>query len=358
MGYFRIYQEDYADFTVVSNYFIDKFMADANDAQLKIYLYLIRMLGADLATGVSEIADRFNYTEKDVTRALNYWARQGILKLDLSPTGEITGVRMLSLHSEDTSDYHPEESDAAIAKAGDQKPYAPVQTDAASIIDIRDYNKPQYTSEELNAFADKPEAGQLIFVAEQYLKRQLTQSDITTLLYVSDKLHFSEDLIDYLVQYCAAKNKDNPRYIEKVALDWAESGITTPAQAAMHVSRYDCAYDVMRALGKNNTNPSTVELEYIDRWRNVFHYDMSIIGVACARTVLATEKNRFKYADSILTGWYKLGVREYADIDRLDPPRKGSASDKGKKNSDGNQFNQFAQNKYDYDELEKKLISN
>ena len=71
MGNFRIYQDNYADFTVVSNRFIDEYMEDANDAQLKIYLYLMRMLGADQATGISDIADRFNYTEKDVMRALH-----------------------------------------------------------------------------------------------------------------------------------------------------------------------------------------------------------------------------------------------------------------------------------------------
>ena len=40
MGNFNIYQDNYADFTVVSNRFIDEYMEDANDAQLKIYLYL------------------------------------------------------------------------------------------------------------------------------------------------------------------------------------------------------------------------------------------------------------------------------------------------------------------------------
>ena len=36
MGHFKIYQENYADVTVVSNIFIDQYMKDANDAQLKI----------------------------------------------------------------------------------------------------------------------------------------------------------------------------------------------------------------------------------------------------------------------------------------------------------------------------------
>ena len=46
---------------------------DANDAQLKIYLYLLRVTGAGLTTSISDMADQFNHTEKDVVRALKYW---------------------------------------------------------------------------------------------------------------------------------------------------------------------------------------------------------------------------------------------------------------------------------------------
>ena len=82
MSRFTIYKDNYADSTAVSNRFIDDFMADANDAQLKIYLYLIRMMSANLPTSVSEIADKFNHTEKDVVRSLRYWERKGLLNLD------------------------------------------------------------------------------------------------------------------------------------------------------------------------------------------------------------------------------------------------------------------------------------
>ena len=59
--------------TVLSNIFIDQYMKDANDAQIKIYLYLLRMVGANLPTDIAEIADKFNHTEKDVIRSLSYW---------------------------------------------------------------------------------------------------------------------------------------------------------------------------------------------------------------------------------------------------------------------------------------------
>ena len=41
MSPLKIYKENYSDATVISNRFIDEYMKEANDAQLKIYLYLI-----------------------------------------------------------------------------------------------------------------------------------------------------------------------------------------------------------------------------------------------------------------------------------------------------------------------------
>ena len=48
----NVTSEDKAEATVVSNLFIDEYMKDANDAQIKIYLYLLRMMSAGLPTDV------------------------------------------------------------------------------------------------------------------------------------------------------------------------------------------------------------------------------------------------------------------------------------------------------------------
>lgn len=76
MAKLTIYKDDYIESTAISNYFIDRYMKDANDAQLKVYLYLLRMVHANMSFGVSDIADKFNHTEKDVLRALRYWEKQ------------------------------------------------------------------------------------------------------------------------------------------------------------------------------------------------------------------------------------------------------------------------------------------
>ena len=59
MTHLTVYQEQEPDATMISNRFIDEYMVSANDAQIKIYLYLIRMTGANLPFSISDIADRF-----------------------------------------------------------------------------------------------------------------------------------------------------------------------------------------------------------------------------------------------------------------------------------------------------------
>ena len=97
MARIALYKDNYADSTVVSNLFIDEYMKDANDAQLKVYFYLLRMLNAEQAISVSGIADKFNHTEKDVIRALKYWEKQQILDLDFDDNKTLVGIHLRDL---------------------------------------------------------------------------------------------------------------------------------------------------------------------------------------------------------------------------------------------------------------------
>lgn len=45
-----------ADATVLSNVFIDEYLKDANDAQLKVYLFLVRRLQAGDPVSISDMA--------------------------------------------------------------------------------------------------------------------------------------------------------------------------------------------------------------------------------------------------------------------------------------------------------------
>ncbi len=358
MSRFTIYQDNYADVTSISNLFIDEYMKDANDAQLKIYLYLLRMMNARLATSVSDIADKFNHTEKDVLRALRYWEKMRLLSLEYDENKSLTGIRLLDVNRKP---YAETVSLAPVVQLSSKITAADKNTasqQAAPAGESSPYEKPSYTLDELRDFKNNEETAQILFVAEQYLGKPLSATEIKTILFFSDKLGFSSDLIDYLIQYCVDKGKKDFRYIEKVAISWAQEGITTPKQAANAAHKYDKAvYDVMKALGKSN-NPTKAEADFATKWIREYGFSSDIIIEACQRTVLATDKHRFEYADSILTSWYKKNVRHKADIKLLDEAYTGSRKKTAQKTSSGGQFNQFMHTDYDFDALEREILSN
>lgn len=335
MGFLTIYQDNYTDSTVISNRFIDEYMQAANDAQLKIYLYLIRMMSARLGTSISDIADKFNYTEKDVLRALKYWEKNQLLTLDCDEHKNIVGIHLL-------------DSNAGTDMLSITK--------SAASASLATYDKPNYTADELRAFKNNEDSARLLFVAEQYLKKPLSAGDVRSIFFIMDRLGFSEDLTDYLLQYCVDRGKRDFRYIEKVAISWAEQGITTPKQAASLAGKYGKAvYEIMRALGKNNL-PTETEVAYIDRWQNVYGFETDVILDACERTVLATDSHRFEYAESILKHWYSIGVHHKNDIKALDADHRRTKNSRRQTNA--NKFNQFSQNNYDFDALEQEILSN
>lgn len=385
MRQLTINSDGYATYTAISNQFIDEYMKDANDAQIKVYLYLIRMMSANRTTSVSEIADKFNHTEKDVMRALKYWEKANLLSLDFDASKNLTGIRINSAGQEETpSPVQPVATCFAEAPvlttptASAFSAQAPVLTSPLSmqmpvmtivskpaedtvsgnVAPAEDtFAKPSYTADQLRNFKDKSNTSQLLFVAQEYIGHPLTVSEMKSILYFSDCLHFSDDLIDYLIQYCVDRGKKDFKYIEKVALNWAQSGVTTPKQAEKFAAKYDkSVYTIMKELGKSST-PTTKELEYINRWIKEYGFTTDIITEACERTVLATDSHRFEYAEGILSSWKKENVHRKSDIQRIDDLYQKRRQQKVSTPSSNNRFNQFSPTNYDFSELEAKLLS-
>ncbi len=360
MGQFTIYREDVPGVTLLSNSFIDNYMKDANDAQLKIYLYLLRRLGSGQAASVSEIADFFNHTEREVLRSLKYWEKLKLLAIEYDESKNVSGIRFLKGTDEPVTVAAPAVAAAtavvsatAITEKAEETPAE--KTDP--------YKKPSYSADQLSAFKNKENIRQLFFIAESYMGRQLSVSDMKSILYLSDCLHFSDDLIDYLLQYCVDRGKKDFKYIEAVALNWAQSGVTTPKQAEKFAAKYDkSVYTIMKELGKNNT-PTKKELEYIIRWTKEYGFSQDIIAIACERTVLATDSHRFEYAEGILSNWKKEDVHHKSDIQRIDAQyqksrqSRSSSSAASSSQVSSNRFNQFPQRDYDYDALEAMLLN-
>ena len=96
---------NFADFTSISNVFLDEYMPKANGEFIKIYLHLLRLMNRNTSEAsedeltLSNIADRFNMLEADVNRALHYWADQSLLSLSTDKSGNIACIRFEALKS-------------------------------------------------------------------------------------------------------------------------------------------------------------------------------------------------------------------------------------------------------------------
>ncbi len=397
-------------FTTVSDIFIDQYMPKANGEFVKVYLYLLRATGsgAGIAT-ISEIADHFSNTEADIIRALNYWASEGILQLQSGADGQIMGINLCSLSVSGMQAAQSNIQSAVADNAAQNNLQNSVVNNAAQNIlkngvvnnaaqnistaniqmqdsvveklksqtpDKAASSQKEYTLDEIKEFRKNPDISELFFIIETYLKHTLSSTDTNMVLYWLDELHFSTDLVEYLVEYCITKGHSSLRYMNKVALGWADAGIKTVDQAkddaAAHSQIY---YSVMKALGITGRNLVDSEVSLINKWVGEYGFDIELVKAACSKTISAIQKPSFEYTDSILANWRKKDVHTLKDVEVLDAnfakANKASAtgssqgtnaandSSKPKSNnsSSKNKFNNFNQRNNDYDKLEKLFLN-
>lgn len=358
MGKITLHSDSTTSATSVSNIFIDEYMTDANGEFVKIYLYLLRLMNApEAAFSISSIADRFEHTEKDIRRALSYWERMHLLRLEYDSQNNLTGVYLLDSVPSAAKDV-PTDSTAVTADARPEEAVMEPEADDAAPA------RKSYTADDILAFTQSEDATELLFITERYLGRTLTPTDTDTILYFYDGLGFSTDLIEYLVEYCVSKGHTSIRYIEKVALRWAEDDITSVEKAKQASNLHNQTYfTVMRALGITGRNLVPAETAFIDKWKNTYGFSSELISEACQRTIQATHQPSFEYTDSILTNWLKKDVKSPADIARLDAEfqsrkKPSSTANAASANTTAkNKFNNFEQRSYDYNEMERMLLS-
>ncbi len=309
------------DALVIPGVAVEKCLREANESQLKIYLYLLKN-GSDNVT-VSSIADYFNYSEQDVKRALRFWNGKSREKKSLC---------------------------------------------GGNVVEFS--QKPSLSKEKMSSLIGQSDVSQLMLVAEQYMKRPIKQDEVSTLLYIYDGLGFPADLIEYLLEYCISNNRKSFRSIEETASEWKEAGVVS-LDAAKRLTRHipKEMNAVMDALGfPKDHQPVEAEIAYVRRWTERYGYGMDIIGEACKRTVLATCKPSIRYANGILKQWHDAGVQKTEDIIAVDEEfhRKNSSTDSKvkavkkteTKKASGGKFHNFNEREIDYESLRKDVLSN
>lgn len=316
--------------TVVTNEFIDQYMASANGEYVKVYLYLLRHQNELIEVGA--VADALNHTEADVRRALSYWEKAGILSRS---------------EKEQTA---PAESKTPV-------------TEQRNI-----------SADSLNRLGKDEDFAELLYIAQKYMNKVFTQRECQTFAYLYDGLHMKKELLEYLVEYCAQLGHTSIRYLETVALNWHEQGITTVEEAKTVSAAYTKdAFAVMKAFGLTDRRPGASEQKIMEKWFRDWGFSRELVMEACSRTLQSAHTPSFQYADKILEAWKRQKVHTLSDVKMLDERHKENTAKtetdsskgaqapavqrgqtgaaKGQPRKTQNQFHNFQQREVDYDAL-------
>lgn len=354
----------------VPRVFIDKYMADANGEFVKVYLFLLRCMGSSASSdcSISAIADHFNYTEKDILRALKYWEKVGVIGLELNEKNQLTGLCFKDLTGGVQLSKVSDTKEIAVAEPAISEAPAVEPADTTAPKSTKTKKSPankkrEYTLDEIKEFHNNHEVSELVFIIETYLRHPLNSTEMNTVFFWYDGLKFSGELIEYLVEYCITNGHASLRYMDKVAIGWAENGIDSIEKAKEQVAiRSKAYYSIMKAFGISGRNLADSEMAFVNKWSKEYSFDIEIIQEACKRTISATQKPSFEYADSILTNWHNNNVHTLKDIASLDEvfnksKRTAAPAPAASTAPKRNKFNNFEQRSYDYDKLEKVLLT-
>ncbi len=316
--------ENDLSFTPVMNSFIDDLMPEAAPGFVVVYLYCLRLGNHQRALSFEEVGTALGMLESDVLRALRYWEQKGLL----------------SLEGDSVTFFN-------VAKPQQRRPV---------ILETR----PQYSVQELELYKNQSnEISALFKKAEDELGRLLNLNDLNVIFGLYDWLRLPIPVIHRLFEYCAENNHRNMRYIERVAIDWAENGFSTVEEVERYILTYSSYHKILGAMGQSRS-PSATEVKYMKKWLTEYNLPMDLILEACDRTLLQVGQPKLSYTDKILTAWHDGGAKTLEDVKSLDTSftesqketkkeaKKEKTSPKPK-----NRFINFNQSSYDYDKLEK-----
>ncbi|MBQ8765163.1 MAG: DnaD domain protein [Clostridia bacterium] len=272
--------------------FINKYMISANATYVKVYLYgLGKCYEGEEDVSNAAIAEALDILETDVSKAWRYWKKVGLVHSE--------GKGILVFDAVGTEPVKEENSKTEQPKESAEKPKT------ASMKDIS------------KAMGINPKMKETVTMAEQLLKKPLTQREITSLYSFMQDYSMTQEMVLLLLEYCVTMDKTNFSYIEKVADGWREQGINTLADATKVLNRLNKEVRMQKKCKKIfglDRELSQTELNYIARWVSELSMSEAMIRTAYEKTVNNTGKISMPYMNTILKSWFEKGIKTVSQI--------------------------------------------
>ncbi|MDR0739169.1 MAG: DnaD domain protein [Oscillospiraceae bacterium] len=258
---------------------VDEHIKIAGSAHLKVLLWLLRHANKNFTD--QDIATSLSMCKSDVTDAINYWSKARVL-------------------------LPFETNEAKVAKEPESKKYKTrrkfsPQTQILS---------PEFLAKRIQ------EDGKIDFLmqeAESIIGRTLSNIDSSILISIHDNDGLPVDVIVMLLRYAVSVGKQSMKYIEKLAISWAEEEIDTPQKAdekIRQLNETNRAWNILRRIiGVDKRSPTPREKEASSKWINSWHVREELIEEAYNRCVDAKGKYILGYMDTIIKSWQNKNIK-------------------------------------------------
>lgn len=299
---------------------VDKDLKLAGSVQLKVLLWVLRHAGEPFET--QDISNALGIDKADVGDAMLYWQNTGLISAndgkimpastDEKPDGQ--AVEALDTKAENTNE-------TAVPPKSKHILTRPQKPDNAFVA---------------KRMSESTEIACLMQSAQEILGRLISNGESATILMIHDEFGLPSDVIIMLLQYAESIGKANMRYIEKVAMNWADEEINTHEKAEEKLCRLaenqQAWHTVEQAIGLPRRSPSSKEESFAAMWVNEWKFNPEMIREAYDRGVDGTGKFSAGYMNKILERWHKNNISTAKEAQQDLADRAASRkSGKGKK---------------------------
>lgn len=175
--------------TTISNEFLDKYLSDTKPEYIKVFLFYL-WKGMKEGYTISESSGELDLSEEKIEMALKFWIKKKIFKKDCLVYDRVENK---SQKANNLVDF---------------------QTKKNELI-----NKNRKNFDEIES--------DLLFQAEKLLGQTMSERQQVLIARCYNEYGFDEELIQYLLEYCANKDQRNAKYMAAVAESWYEQKIKT-----------------------------------------------------------------------------------------------------------------------------------
>jgi len=257
----------------------------------------------ELATAVTAITARGEYTAAEIDAALAFWRGTGMLSMD---EGEET-PRAATLQVQESEAVAPR----VIAEKG----------------------LPTYNTEELSGIlARRKELSQLIDDCQQAFGKIFNTNEIGIIAAMTDYLGLDGEYILLLLTHCRNMEKKSLRYAEKMAVTLHDEGVHGAKELEERLHNIEMMAGaigrVRTMFGIGSRALTKKEKGMLENWICKMKYDEDVLTLAYETTVNATSDPSIPYANAILERWFAEGYKTAADVEQA------LADYKRKKNGD------------------------